>query len=148
MPATRDTDTRYRENFDHDPACAAGQIFFKGTLVGINAAGQAGNFNATFPRCIGVMYLRPRDVQGVNSTPEATALGDRIQVRRGCHRFRQDGSITAANIGQVARGMDDDVLGLTGGIAPVCIIEAVDLDGFVWGNFGQARASAAGNGII
>ena len=148
MPATRDLDTRYRENFDHDPACAAGQVFYKGTIVGLNAAGLAGNYTAAYPRAIGIMYLRPRDVQGVNSNPEPTSLGDRIQVRRGCHRMPQNASITVANIGQVARGIDDNLVGLAGGIGPVGVIEAVDADGFVWVNFTHARAPAAGNGII
>lgn len=148
MPATRDTDTRYREDFDYDLVCAAGAVFFKGTIVGINAAGDAGNFNATFPRAAGVLYVRPRDVQGVNSMPEATQLGDRVMVRRGCHRFRQDGSITRANIGGVARGIDDDIVGLAGGIAPVGVIEQVDADNFVWVDFSIARNPVAGGGIV
>ena len=148
MPATRDLDTRYREDFDYNLTCAAGAVLYKGTIVGLNAAGQAGNFNATFPRAAGVLYLRARDVQGVNSTPEPTVLGDIIQVRRGCHRLPQNGSITIANIGQVARGMDDNLVGLAGGIAPVGVIEQVDADGFVWVDFSISRAPVAGNGYI
>jgi hypothetical protein len=149
MPnATRDLDTQYRENFDFQHECAAGQRFFKGTMVGLNATGQAGNVSATFPKISGVMYLHIDAPAGVNAPIPITLGGERIQIRRGCHRFKQDGTITNANVGQVARAFDDQSVTLAGGIAPAGVIQRVDTDNQVWVDFGIFRSVAAGNGIV
>jgi hypothetical protein len=149
MPnATKDVDTQYRENFDFQHESAAGQKFFKGTMVGLNAAGLAGNVSATFPKISGVMYLAIDAPGGVNFTAQTTLGGERIQIRRGCHRFRQDGTITNASVGLVARAIDDNVVGLAGGVAPAGIIQRVDTDNQVWVDFGIARSAAAGNGLV
>jgi hypothetical protein len=149
MPnTTRDLDTQYRENFDYQHECAAGQRFFKGSMVGLNATGQAGNVSATFNKISGVMYLAIDAPAGVNAPAALTIGTERIQIRRGCHRFKQDGSITNANVGQVCRAIDDQSVGLAGGIAPAGVIQRVDTDNQVWVDFEISRSVAAGNGIV
>jgi hypothetical protein len=149
MPnATRDLDTQYRANFDYQLDCAAAQTFYKGTIVGLNAAGQAGVLSATFNKVAGIHYLSTDAVRGPNASPVPTVLGEKIQVRRGCHRIKGDGSITAANVFAIARAIDNQTVGMAGGIAPCGVIERVDADGYVWVNFDVARAAAASNGVI
>jgi hypothetical protein len=146
--ATKDVDTQYRENFDYQFSAAAGQKFFKGTMTGISNTGLAGNLSATFPRVVGVFYQNIDQTGGVNSTPATTLGNERIQVRRGCHRFAQDASITPLNVGQVARAIDDQTVTLAGGIAPAGIIQRVETDGSVWVSFDIARGPLAGGGYI
>jgi hypothetical protein len=150
--ATRDIDTKYRENFDYDLPSAAGQKFFKGTMVGLNAAGQAGNVSAVFNKIMGVVYPSPAvDTRLYNTATGGLTVGGEVVVARtGTHWFKQAtaGSITPANVGQVARAFDDQSVTLAGGIAPCGVIRKVDADGMVWVNFDMARTVAAGNGIV
>ena len=147
--ATKPIDTKYREDFDYQLTCAAGQTLHKGTLVGVDpATGLAGNVSSTYGKIVGVMYADIDHPAGANGTARLTVGGERVQVRRGCHRFAQDGSISNANIGQVAGAIDDQKLTLGGGVAPAGVIECVDTDGYVWVDLSMARAPERGNGIV
>ena len=148
MPnAILDIDTDYHPGLNFEGKAAPAQTFYKGTLVGANAAGLLGNLSATFSKVAGVMYLNRSTLGGVNDRATPTLGGEAIELRRGVHKYKQDGSITAANLFSVARAIDDNTLGMAGGIAPAGIIERVEDDGYVFINLGVSRAAAAGNGI-
>lgn len=128
MPLTQDRPTPQRANdVRHDPM-AANVLLFAGAIVMLDAAGNAiPGKTAT--------GLTPRGVaqeQVDNSAGIAGAA--HITSRSGCHRFKNDGSVTRAHIGAMAYVIDDEtVANSDGGSARSALGKIVDVDAVgVW----------------
>jgi hypothetical protein len=87
----QDRNTNYREHQFVNVPVQAGQIIYKGTIVAVDSAGNAGMYNIGpgASRVVGVAYEQVDNRLGV-------AGNVRVQLRRGCHKMANNGSITTA----------------------------------------------------
>lgn len=107
---TQDRNTPRRENLVRDDPMAANITIFAGSLVCLNAAG-----NAT-PGATAV-GLKPRGVAQERKVNGATIGEERIRTFPGLHRFANLGAdaVTRADIGGTAFIVDDQTVARTNG---------------------------------
>ena len=91
----QDRNTHYREHEYVNVPVMAGQIIYRGTIVAVDAAGNACMFGVAggAVRVVGIAYDQVDNRLGV-------AGNLRVQLRRGCHKLANNGSITVANWSQ------------------------------------------------
>lgn len=120
----RNTASREATDFVH-PVAAAAKIF-TGSIVMLNAAGDAVPASAASELTIAGVAQE----QGDNS---GGAAGDlTVKVRKGAFRFENGDAIVAADVGEMAYADDDQtVFKAAAGRSPVGLIIEVDSDG-VW----------------
>ncbi len=129
---TKDRNTPRRDGVDfNDPAAAAAQ-FYAGSIVCLDAAGNAtpGATSTT---------LTARGVAEENVDNSAGAAGDlNVPSRAGLFKFANDGTIDRANIEGTAYIVDDQTVADNDGTATrsvAGVIKQVDADG-VWVQIG------------
>lgn len=125
LTADRDTHERVGLQIVYDVAAAT--EIFKGSLVQLDAAGDAEPCDGTASHVI-----VGRAAEYVNNTGAAGA--STVQIEQGVFKWENDGSntVVAADLGQLAYGEDDQTVGNTAGtLSIVGRIVTLDSDG-VW----------------
>lgn len=122
----RNTPRRANEEFEH-PVAASNKIY-SGALVMRNATGFAKRATvATGEVCLGVAQELADNSAGVDGAIN-------VKVRRGLHRFANDGTVARVDIGNAAWAVDDQTVADNNGTSTrsqVGIIRDVDSVG-VW----------------
>ncbi len=128
---TADRNTPRRENLDFEFAVGAGSKIFVGAIVMRNATGYAvKGATATGQVALGVAQELADNTAGADGAIK-------VKVRRGLHRFANDGTITIADIGATAYIVDDQTVADnngTGTRSAAGTIRDVDTTG-VWVEF-------------
>lgn len=125
---TADRNTTERSGVDFSHPVAAATVIFAGSIVALNAAGDAvpGDNVAT-------LVPIGRAEQYIDNS--AGAAGDAsIAVKAGVFSFENDATLTRAHIGDLAYLIDDQTVGVAGDSVGVKIVD-VDTDG-VWVKLG------------
>ena len=92
----------------------ANKIIFGSTAVGTNAAGNA--VPASDPTCLFVWGRCERQVNNLSTNiPYGAAGAQQVLIRPGAYYYNQDGSISAANVGQACFFVDDNTVSLNAG---------------------------------
>ncbi|WP_044840715.1 hypothetical protein [Thalassomonas viridans] len=128
MALTKNRATPRRANEDHHDPVAGGETIYQGAIVMLSAAGNAVKGKTA-------TGLKPRGVAQEEIDNSNGADGDKgVLTRKGCHRFRNDGSVTRADIGATAYVIDDNtVANSNGGSTRSALGEITDVDAHgVW----------------
>lgn len=128
MALTKDRNTKYRNGEDFSDPVAANEKIFAGALVVLNAAGNvAAGSTATGLKARGVAQDYADNTGGADGEIH-------VPVRKGTFNFKNDGSVTQADIGGTAYIVDDETVANSDGGATRSIageIQDLDDDG-VW----------------
>lgn len=125
--AARDTQTRQGDIITCD--VAATTVIYQGTLVGVDASGNAVPASNT----VGITVLGRAEQTVDNSAGLAGALT--INIRRGAFKFTNSGTsaLTKANIGTIAMVEDDQTVAIAASNSiKAGLMIALDTDGGVW----------------
>ena len=128
MPLTNDRATPHRSNVDVFDTVAAAVKIYSGAIVMLNASGDA-TPGAT------ALNLTPRGVAQETVDNLSGAAGDEsVNSRKGTFRFKNDASVTRANIGGTAYVVDDETVANTDGTGTRSALgEITDVDSIgVW----------------
>jgi len=123
MALTDNRSTPRRNAEDVNDPVASGQKIFQGSIVMLNAAGNAIK-GAT------ATGLTPRGVAQALVDNSAGADGDKtIAARKGCFRFANDASVARGDIGGTAYVVDDETVAKTDGTGTRSALgEIIDVD--------------------
>lgn len=109
MALSKDRATPRRANVDNHDPIAAGALVFAGAILMLNAAGDAVPGSTA-------LNLTPRGVAQENVDNSSGGAGAQsVSSMKGCFRFKNDGSITRADIGATTYVVDDETVAKTDG---------------------------------
>lgn len=125
---TQDRNTPRRENVDYEHPVGTGQKIFAGAIVMRNATGYAvKGITATGHVALGVAQELADNTTGADGAIN-------VKVRRGLHRFANDGTISRADIGATAYVVDDQTVADNNGAGTRSVLGTIrDVDSVgVW----------------
>jgi hypothetical protein len=109
MPLSKDRATPRRVNVDNYDPIAAGAVIFAGAILMLNTAGDAVAGSTS-------TNLKPRGVAQAHVDNASGGAGAQsVSSMKGSFRFKNDGSVTRADIGATSYVVDDETVAKTDG---------------------------------